>query len=157
MGLAEAPYNVYPTADGHIAIICVNDGHWRALATAMGRADLAEDPRFSSLKQRVANMDLVDRIVGEWTSRYEKAAVFALLIGLHVPCAPVNTLDEVLNDPNMHARGAIVWQDHPQLGRIIVQQSPLRYDGVMPLSLKPSRPLGADTESVLGRLLPKRP
>ena len=69
-----------------------------------------------------------------------------------VPCAPVRTLDEVVNDPNMHARGALEWQDHPQLGRIVVQQSPLRYDGVPPHPLEPSRELGADTERVLGEI-----
>ena len=56
-GLAEAPYNVYPTSDGWIAIICVGEVHWRSMTKAMGRPELADDPRFTSLKERVAHMD----------------------------------------------------------------------------------------------------
>lgn len=156
-GLAEAPYNVYPTRDGYIAIICVGEVHWRALTKAMGREDLSDDPRYTSLKSRVAAMDEVDALVSAWTSTRTKDEVFGTLMAHKVACAPVRTLDEVTNDPNMHARGALQWQDHPELGRIVVQHSPLRYAGVPLRELQPSRPLGADTETVLaGVLAPRR-
>ena len=148
-GMAESPYNVYPTSDGHIAIICVGDVQWGNLCKAMGRNDLPADPRFVSLKARVAAMDAVDAIVGGWTVQWPKAVLFKQLMAAKVPCAPVRTLDEVMTDENMHARGALQWQDHPTLGRIVVQHSPLRYDGVTPLPLTPSRDLGADTDAVL--------
>ena len=67
----------------------------------------------------------------------------------HVACAPVRDLDEVVNDPNMHARGALQWQDHPEIGRIVVQHSPLRFDGMPLTPLEPSHALGADTATVL--------
>ena len=149
-GLAESPYNVYPTSDGYIAIICVGEIHWRALVTEMARPDLADDPRFATLAARVSHIDMVDELVSVWTMVQTKDALFGRLMAAKVPCAPVRTLDEVVNDPNMHARGALEWQDHPQLGRIVVQQSPLRFDGVPPLPLVPSRELGADTARVLG-------
>jgi len=148
-GLAESPYNVYPTADGYIAIICVKESHWQALTELMGRPELSTDPRFATLKSRVSHMDAVDDIVGTWTAQFTKAALFERLMAARVPCAPVRTLEEVMNDPNMHARGSLVWLDHPEYGRIVVQQSPLRYDGVPPHPITPSRPLGADTHAVL--------
>lgn len=148
-GLAECPYNVYPTVNGYIAIICVGDHHWQTLANVMGRAELATDPRFLSLKTRVAHMDEVDNIITQWTSTYETAVLFDKLMEVHIPCAPVRGLEQVIEDPNMHARGALTHIDHPEFGRIVVQQSPLRYDGVPNRELEPSRPLGADTESVL--------
>jgi formyl-CoA transferase len=148
-GLAEAPYNVYPTSDGYIAIICVGDVHWRSLLTAMGREDLAEDPRFTSLKDRVAHVDEIDRVVGNWTEGLAKQALFELLQRHRVPCAPVRELREVVNDPHMHERGALQWQDHPELGRIVVQQSALRFHGSAPRPLEPSRTLGADADRVL--------
>lgn len=148
-GMAESPYNVYPVRDGHIAIICVGDTHWANLLRAMGRQDLADKPRFASLKDRVAAMDEVDAIVAGWTSLRTKAEAFETLMAHKVPCAPVRNLTEVMNDPNMHARGALQWQDHPSYGRIVVQHSPLRFDGVVPVPLKPSRELGADTEQIL--------
>jgi CoA:oxalate CoA-transferase len=152
-GLAEAPYNVYPTSDGYIAIICVGEVHWRALTKAMGREDLSDDPRYTSLKSRVAAMDEVDALVSGWTATRTKDEVFATLMAHKVACAPVRTLDEVTTDPNMHARGALQWQDHPELGRIVVQHSPLRYAGVPLRDLEPSRALGADTETVLAEVL----
>lgn len=152
-GLAESPYNVYPTRDGWIAIICVGDAHWRALTGVMGRPDLAEEPRFASLKLRVAAMDDVDEIVAAWTAEHSKDDAFHLLMAAKVPCAPVRDLKEVMNDPNMHARGALEWQDHPVHGRIVVQQSPLRFAGATRRTLEPSHALGADTEAVLSERL----
>ncbi len=148
-GLAEAPYNVYPASDGYIAIICVGDTHWRSLLAAMQRQDLADDPRFTSLGDRVAHIDAVDALVGDWTRTQSKEALFAHLLAHRVPCAPVRSLDEVVHDPHMHERGALQWQEHPQLGRIVVQHSPLRFAGTELCELVPSRPLGADTQAVL--------
>jgi formyl-CoA transferase len=152
-GLAEAPYNVYPATDGWVAIICVGETHWRSFARVMGRPELADDPRFATLKNRVAAIDEVDAIVSEWTKERSKEEIFQTLMAAKVPCAPVRSLDEVVRDENMHARGALQVQEHPSLGRIVVQSSPLRYAGAPPAALEPSRDLGADTRAVLrGRL-----
>lgn len=152
-GLAESPYNVYPTSDGWIAIICVGDPHWRAMTKAMGQPALAEDARFLTLKLRVEHMEHVDAVVSDWTRRHTKEALFKLLMAHSVPCAPVRDLDEVVADPNMHARGALQRQQHPEFGPIVVQHSPLRFAGVPLRALEPSHGLGADTARVLaGRL-----
>ena len=148
-GLAESPYNVYPTADGYIAIICVGEKHWRNLTGLMGMSELADDKRFATLKERVAHMDLVDETVSSWTSQYPTNWLFEQMMAAQVPCSPIRTLEEVMNDPNMHARGALEWQDHPQYGRIVVQQSPFRFDGVSPFPLQPSQPLGEDNIAIL--------
>lgn len=149
-GLAEAPYNVYPTRDGYIAIICVGETHWKSLVEAMRRPELLEDPRFASLKTRVANLDAVDEIVGSFTRQFDKQQLFELLMKHRVACAPVRDLDEVVNDPHMHARRALEWIDHPDLGRIPVPNSPLRYEGVPPMAIVPSRRLGEDNRAVYG-------
>jgi CoA:oxalate CoA-transferase len=148
-GMAESPYNVYPTIDGYIAIICVGEAHWRNLTRVMDAEALGSDPRFTTLKSRVAHMDLIDATVSDWTSRHHTSDLFQRLMDAHVPCAPVRTLDEVVNDPNMHARGALTHIDHPEYGRIVVQQSPFCFDGVPRFPLTPSRPLGADSAEIL--------
>jgi CoA:oxalate CoA-transferase len=154
-GLAESPYNVYPTSDGYIAIICVGEQHWKNLLDAMKRPDLNADPRFESLKTRVAHMDVIDDLVSRFTKQYTKQDLFALLMKHRVPCAPVRTLMEVVNDPHLHQRGMLQWIDHPELGRIVVQSSPIRFDGAPPLPHEASRSLGADNESVLSGWLGK--
>ncbi|MBW8638713.1 CoA transferase [Hoeflea sp. WL0058] len=149
-GLAEAPYNVYPTTDGHIAIICVSDQHWINLTQAMKRNDLAEDPTLETLKQRVERMDDVDRLVSEFTSQYPKQELFDLLSEHRVPCAPVRTLDEVVNDDHLHARGALEWIDHPMYGRLALPRSALRFHGQETVELRPSGELGRDNDAVYG-------
>ena len=149
-GLAEAPYNVYPTADGHIAIICVNETHWQSLLKAMQREDLAADPRYVDLKHRVEHMDQIDELVSGFTSKHEKQALFDLLMRHRVPCAPVRNLDEVVNDAHMHQRRALEWVEHPMYGRVCLPNSPLRFDGVEPMALKPSGELGRDNREVYG-------
>jgi formyl-CoA transferase len=148
-GLAESPYNVYATANGFIAVICTSDSHWASLVSVMGQPELAQDPRFNSLAARVDRMEQVDAMVTSWTSENSTEDVFELLMKGGIPCAPVRTLEQVINDENMHARGTLQWIDHPKYGRIVVQQSPLQYDGVPPFPLQPSHELGADTEAVL--------
>ena len=149
-GLAESPYNVYPTADGHIAIIGNHDRHFAALLQAMGREELAADARFSSLKARIANMDAVDELVGAWTAQHGKDALAARLRALRVPCAPVRNLAEVIDDPHLHARGSLERQSHPEFGEITVQRSPIRLEGAPRTEMQPSARLGADNATVYG-------
>lgn len=147
-GLAEAPYNVYPTQDGYIAIICVGETHWKSLLKAMQRQDLANDSRFVDLQGRVSNIDAVDAIVGEFTRRFTKEDLFQRLMQHRVPCAPVRDLQDVIHDPHMLARRAIEWIDHPDLGKVPVPNSPIRYEGSEPLAIVPSRQLGQDNDAV---------
>lgn len=148
-GMAECPYNVYPTADGHIAIICVGEQHWRALLGVMGRDDLAADPGLATLAERVRRMDEVDALVGRWTATQHTQPLFEALMAARVPSAPVRDLDAVIADPNMHVRGALQRIDHPELGPIVVPHSPMCYDGVPRRELRPSVPLGHDTQDIL--------
>ena len=149
-GLAEAPYNVYPTNDGHIAIICVNENHWKSLLGAMHREDLMNDPRYATLKSRVENMDDIDDLVSGFTQAWAKKDLFDLLMQHRVPCAPVRNLDEVVNDAHMHSRRALEWVEHPIYGRVCLPNSPLRFDGVEPMAIRPSGELGRDNQEVFG-------
>lgn len=149
-GLAEAPYNVYPTRDGHIAIICNNNRHFHGLLDAMGRAELKQDPRYADLKSRVEHIDEVDELVSAWTAQFDRDQLVTTLLAHRVPHAPVRDLGEVVNDPNMHARGTLQWLDHPEYGRVVLQHSPIRMDGTELLPLRPSSRLGEQNEAVFG-------
>src|SRR6185312_769971 len=72
-GLNMAPYNVYPTADGAIAILSVTEAHWLATISVLGHPEWREDPRFASYAARVKHMDALDALIGEETSRVDKA------------------------------------------------------------------------------------
>ena len=152
-GLAIAPYNVYPAKDGHIAVICVTEGHWQNLLNAMGREDLKGDERFESNAARVRNLDETDRIVSEWASALPKAEVFEITKKHRIPSAPVRDLLEVVNDPHMHERGMLQWLEHPDMGRIPVPTSPIRYHGSPQMKAERHPNLGEHNVEVYGELL----
>lgn len=147
-GLAEAPYNVYPASNGHVAIICVTDAHWRALVELIGRPALADDPAYATRRARVIRMDEVDELVSDFTSRYERDALCDLLREHRVPCAPVRDIGEVVTDPHLHMRGMLQEIDHPEVGRVTVPHSPLRYGDHDPMPLVPSPQLGEHNEAI---------
>ncbi len=151
-GRALAPYNVYPAADGHVAIICIREGHWRKLCAAMERADLTEDERFATMALRAQNMEVLDRIVSGWTLSLSRADIFAKAQAHGVICAPVQNLDEVVNDRHLLARGSLKRRPHPQLGTIAQLQTPLRYADFDPPALTDPPTLGDVTAEVLAEL-----
>jgi CoA:oxalate CoA-transferase len=148
-GLAEAPYNVYPAADGYVAIIGVSEQHWASLATLMGRTDLIDAPGWATRHERVERMDEVDELVTAYTSRHRRDELVTLLRGARVPCAPVRDLDEVVNDEHLHERGMLQEIEHPELGPLTVPHSPLRYEGTPRVALTPSPRLGEHNAEIL--------
>jgi CoA:oxalate CoA-transferase len=151
--LIVCPYNVYPTSDGHIAIIVNHDQHWRSLTAAFDFPELGEDRRYLNNAMRVRHMAEVDEMVGNWTRPLTRAQIFERLIARQVPCAPVRDLHQVMNDPHLHARGSLRWVDHPDYGRIAAAASPLRFDGEASLPERPSVALGTDSRDILGQRL----
>src|SRR5215831_7777741 len=88
-GLNIAPYNVYPTCDGSIAILSINEAHWVSLTTVLEHAEWREDARFSRPGARVKHMAELDAAIGQETARWSKAELCARLVSARVPCAPV--------------------------------------------------------------------
>ena len=149
-GLAIAPYNVYAAQDGYIAIITVVETHWTNLLEAMGRQDLKGDPRFASNAKRVEHMQEVDALIEAWTRTLPKYEAFAITRRHRVPSAPVRDLGEVMNDPHMHERGMLERIDHPDLGNIVVPNSPLRFHGADRVETTPSPRIGQHNDEVYG-------
>ena len=152
-GMSAAPYNVYPTTDGYIAIIAVTETHWENILKAMGRVDLIGDARFTGDAARVRTMEEVDRIVGGWTRQLTRDEGCEILRRHKVPSAPVRDLIEVANDRHMHERGMLEWIDHPEFGRVVVPDSPIRFHGAATLAAASSPRLGEHNAEVLSSKL----
>jgi len=149
-GLTISPYNVYATTDGHVAIITVTEDHWKGILDAIGRPELKTDPRYDTNPKRVKVMDEVDGMVEAWTRTRTRDDAIAELRRCRVPCAPVRNLREVMHDPHMHQRGMLETIEHPELGRIVVPTSPLRYHGADKVPTTPSPKVGQHNREVLG-------
>lgn len=156
-GMGISPYNVYPASDGYVVINCPGDHHFRGVLGVIGREDLVGDERYATRSARVKHMFEVDELVETWTRRHPKAEVAGKLLAAGVPCAPVRELGEVMQDENMHARGALQWVDHPDLGRVVLPHSSLVFEGTPRPPLEPSHRLGQDTVSLLSEWLGHSP
>jgi crotonobetainyl-CoA:carnitine CoA-transferase CaiB-like acyl-CoA transferase len=121
--LSLAPYNVYRARDGHVTIICIREGHWRNLVEAMQRPELTNDPRFADMTTRAANMDAVDAVVEAWTSSLDKADVFRIAQAHDIICAPVQDLDDVLDDPHLPGARHVVEASTPAVGEAIAEHT----------------------------------
>src|SRR6266536_2529530 len=144
------PSQVFSTADGYIAIICFKEKFWRELCQAMEQPALAEEPRFRTFSDRLANREALLGIVGEIMCMRTTEAWLDRLRG-RVPCAPVNTVRQALDDPQVRAREMIVNVEHPVWGRLEETASPYKVGAEQ--AHTPAPALGADTDAVLSDLL----
>ena len=149
----SAPYNVYQCADGHVAVICVQETHWQNLLGLMGREDLKDDPRFETQAIRAQNEDAVDEAVEAWTLTLPKAKAARLMRENRVPAAMVRNLEEVTADPHMHERGMLHDVDHPTMGQVVLPTSPLRFHGSPDPLVELEPGIGAHTDDVLAEWL----
>ncbi|RHW37465.1 CoA transferase [Lysinibacillus yapensis] len=152
-GLAIAPYNIYPTSDGFIAIFCITQKHWENLVTYMNQEDLLTDPRFNSNVNRSKHIDDVDIIVGEWTIQRKKMELVQELREANVPCSPILSIQEVAEDEHLIARKMIRKVTHPIAGEVSVPGSPIRlYDSPLD-EVRPAPLIGEHTDWILKRFL----
>ncbi|MBA6139688.1 CaiB/BaiF CoA transferase family protein [Pseudomonas sp. FYR_2] len=147
------PYQDFPTADGDFILTVGNDGQFRKFAEVAGQPQWADDPRFVTNKQRVANraeliplirQATVFKTTAEWVSQLEAAGV---------PCGPINDLAQMFQDPQVLARGLAVSIAHPLAGSVPQVASPIRLSET-PVEYRRAPPLlGEHTEVVLEEVL----
>jgi len=120
----SAPLDNYPTADGtFVCIVAGSDANFSRLCAAMGRPELARDPRFATLAQRAARGDEINGIVAEWTSGLRADDVTARCVAHDVPVATANSAADIFADPHVAARRDLVPVEDPVIGPVR-QQAP---------------------------------
>ena len=126
---ALVPYEAFDASDGPFIICCGNDRLFAKLASALGRADWAEDPRFATNRARLSHKGILVVLMGEILRLVPRAEWIARLEAVGVPAAPINTLAEALAEPQARALGIL--QDVPGEDYRLTG-SPLSFDGVRP-------------------------
>ncbi|HWM46367.1 MAG TPA: CoA transferase [Xanthobacteraceae bacterium] len=146
--LALAPYRAFEASDGWLVIAAGNDGQFSRLAAALGHPEWAQDARFRTNPDRVVNRAAINALVAQAIAAAPRAHWQALLDAAAVPCAPVLTIAEVLDEPQSQALGML--QQTPD-GGLSLMGLPLSFDGERP-PLRNSAPrLGDATDVVLGK------
>jgi crotonobetainyl-CoA:carnitine CoA-transferase CaiB-like acyl-CoA transferase len=145
-----SPSNTYPCGDGSYVIIAGNgDAIFKRFMHAIGRADLANDPRLAHNDGRVEHNAMLDATIAEWTGRHALQAVLATLEAADVPCGKVYTAADIDADPHYQARGMLETHALPD-------GTPVEFPGIVPkLSATPGHTgalgpaLGQHTDEIL--------
>lgn len=147
------PFSSFTAKDGYIIVGAGNDRLWERLCDILGRSDLVRDKRFDTNSNRTTNVKELmvilneifkDKTIVEWLSVLENAGL---------PCAPINTIDRIVNDPHIKAREMIVEVEHPVAGKLKMPGVPVKMS-LTPGSVDfPAPLLGQHTNEVIKELL----
>ena len=146
------PYQVFPTADGHLIITAGNDRQFQSLCNELGEPQLAEDPRYTHNADRVKNRDSLVGAINALTARQSTSHWIKVLGEAMVPCGPINNMQDVFADPHVVARGTEISLPHGEHS-IPGVASPLRLSNTPPVYHNPPPDLGEHTLSVLSEQL----
>jgi len=145
----SAPYQALRTRDGYVNLGAANQATWETLCAALGRPDLAEDPRFKAPTDRREHYrglgDLLEAILvrettAHWLDLFERAGV---------PAGPIYDLSQVYRDPHVLARGMLADVEHPTAGRISQIGIPVKLSATPGRIARPAPRLGEHTDEVL--------
>ncbi len=147
------PYQAFPTRDGHIILAIGNDEQFRKFCDVAGHAEWALDERYAMNSARVYNrielceaiaQVLVSRASADWLSALEEVSV---------PCGPINTIDQVFDNPQIRAREMCVEAKHPLSDHVPLVANPIKFSKTPVASPKAPPLLGENTDEVLAQLL----
>jgi len=144
-----APYGRYRCKDGWIALICVSEAQWERVLDVIGREDLKGNPDYGGREKRHAREAEINTMIEAWSQPLLRDEAFAILRKNRVPVAPIRNLDDVRNDPHMHARGTLQRMAHPVMGEIILPRPPIRLSAYESTPLEFFPETGANSTDVL--------
>lgn len=114
----NAPYQVFPTRDGHVALAAITDEQWRQACAGLGCMQLADDPRFATNAGRMRHRDPLARALGEVLATDTTDAWVTRLLALGVPAGPIHDYAQVFADPHTAARAMVEVVEHPVEGAV---------------------------------------
>ncbi|MBL8358976.1 MAG: CoA transferase [Rubrivivax sp.] len=148
----HVPYNCYPTADGHVIVACIGDPFFERFAAFIGIPEL-DDPALRQQPVRYAARERIDALVAERLRTRPTAEWVQRLREARIPCGPVNSFEQVLNDPQVRARGMVVDVPLPGGGSVPQPGNPVKLSGSAERPHTPPPTLGAHTDEVLGGIV----
>ena len=142
-----APYKAYKASDSYLIIAAGNDHLFRRLSEVLGHAEWADDPQFATNPARVKNRKTLNGLLGDIVGQKPREHWIEMLEEAGVPCAPMQTVEEVIKNPQSAALGMI--QRSPD-GAVSTVGLPLSFDGQRPPFRRRAPTLGQDNAAVFG-------
>ncbi len=150
----HVPNSLFPAKDGEwIHIAAGNTSTYRRLAAAMGKPELADDPRFVSGDVRLVNEEELVEIITEWSSPWPLNEIYEHLVAHDIPAAPIYTVADVFRDPQFAARDMIVDVPDDEIGHVKLSGVAPKFSESPGVLRWAGRALGRDTRAVLAREL----
>lgn len=144
-----APYQAFATRDGYVVVAVGSENIWPNFCAALDREDLADDERFSTNEDRVANRDTLDSLLAEEISEYATDDLLDILDAHDVPASDVHDMADVFDAPQVDARGMHREVAHPTAGSVEMPGSPMHFSST-PTSIRRYPPLlGEHTRELL--------
>lgn len=134
------PYQNFKTADGYFVLGVASETIWRRFCPAIGRPDLTEDSRFADNAKRVENRTALIALLTEIFLSRTNQTWFKLFNDAEVPCAPVQTVDQVFQSPQVLHRDMLVGVEHPTAGKVPMAGVPVKFS-LTPASVRLPPPL----------------
>ncbi|WP_186417407.1 CaiB/BaiF CoA-transferase family protein [Bosea sp. CS1GBMeth4] len=146
------PMGVYATRDGHINLGVGAEGHWRSFCGAIGRPELAGDPRFDSMEKRFAARPQLRVLLEEILTTQDSAHWLAAFEAASVPAGPIYSVDAVFEDPQVQHLGIAQPVRHPKLGDIRVVGEPVSLSRTPAGIATPTPDAGDHNDEILAEL-----
>ena len=150
-----APYRDFPCSDGELIVAAANDSLWQRFARAIGRVDLADDPKWDTNAARVSGRDELEAEIEETMRARTRAEWAEIVSDAGVPCGPVRTIEELCADPQIHHREMVVEMEHARTGVLKVMGNPMKLSDTPGELRLPPPLLGEHTDEILTSLLGK--
>jgi crotonobetainyl-CoA:carnitine CoA-transferase CaiB-like acyl-CoA transferase len=145
-----SPYRNFKCRDGQwIFVAAANDRFWGKLARAIDLGGMTEDPRFAKNQDRVKNRAELEGILEQAIAQRDREPLLKILEEADVPATPVNTVDQVMNDPQTAERGIVQRVRHSKLGEIPVVGTPLHFSRMSPGVRRAAPQRGEHTDEIL--------
>ena len=145
---------IFEAKDGWVLITGTTNPIWKRLTKAIGREDMASDPKFAKNDMvRFDNADLIDGVLKEWMAQRTVDEVINILQEARVPCARVNTVDKLLQDKQVEARQMIENLHYDELGNLLVPGMPIKLSLTPGSICSPAPKIGEHNEEIYGGLL----
>ncbi len=147
-GQPGAALRCKPGGENDYVYVIIQPQVWESLSRMIGRPELATHPDFATPAARLPHLDEVFGIVEQWTRKFTKFEVLDRLNEIDVPCGPILSTKDLIDDPSLNARGMIATVEHPTRGTFKTVGCPLNLSD-SPVEIVASPALGAHTEDVL--------
>ena len=147
------PFASFTAKDGHLIVGAGNDRLWEKLCNILEKTELLTDPRFNNNSNRTVHVKELTAILNETFSHKTINEWLTLLEAAELPCAPINTIEKIVNDPQIKARNMIVELEHPVAGHLKMAGVPVKMSRTPGAVERPAPLLGQHTAELLKEVL----